>query len=795
MRTFRFLWVIALLFWTGSTVDLLSDPAAGADSSKTPRELLAAGAYTGTSSCRECHEKFYRLWAPSHHGLAMQKYTDAFAKTALTPQQDDIVIRDRRYKAATGAGEGWIIEKGSTGTKKYPIEYALGGKNVYYFLTPMSRGRLQVVPLAYDVRKKQWYNTTGSMIRHFIERRDEPLEWTDSALTFNTSCYGCHVSQLSTNYDVKTETYHTTWREPGINCETCHGPGEQHVRVCKAAPKGTVPKDLKIIRGGRDFTHEQNNANCSSCHAKAVPIEETFTPGDRFFDHFDLVTLEHPDFYPDGRDLGENYTYTSWRMSPCVKSGKLDCLHCHTSSGRYRFAGEKTNNACMPCHAEKVNNPTAHTHHKADSPGNRCVACHMPMTEFARMRRSDHSMIPPAPAVTIAFKSPNACNLCHKDKSAQWADTWVRKWRAEDYQAPLLYRASLIDAARKQDWTKLQEMLAYLGSDHADEIFATSLIRLLRRCPDERKWPVILKKLEDPSPLVRAAAVSTLQDNLTPEILRGLLNATDDDYRLVRTRAAAALSRYPRRLLSEKDRRRLKRASEEYEASLQSRPDNWESYYNLGNYFLNRGEVRMAALSFERASQMRPQSILPLVNASIAYARLGKPSKAGQALRQALEIDPDNAEANFNMGLFKAEQNDLAQAESYLRKALKSDPSMAPAAYNLGVLLAKDRLAEGIKWCKTAYRLKPSNPKYAFTLAFFLTRKGDLDSAIDILSDALKRQTANGGIYMLLAEIYRKQGAIDRAAEVYRKALENRRISPGEKRVFSAKLKDLESKR
>jgi len=61
----------------------------------------------------------------------------------------------------------------------------------------------------------------------------------------------------------------------------------------------------------------------------------------------------------------------------------------------------------------------------------------MPMTDFARMRRSDHSMLPPTPAATTAFKSPNACNLCHKDKDAAWADQWVRQWRERDYQAPI----------------------------------------------------------------------------------------------------------------------------------------------------------------------------------------------------------------------------------------------------------------------------------------------------------------------------------------------------------------------
>ncbi len=200
-------------------------------------------------------------------------------------------------------------------------------------------------------------------------------------------------------------------------------------------------QDVRLIRTSV-FDAEQTNAMCAPCHAKMSVISGGFRPGERYFDHFDLVTLEHHDFYPDGRDLGENYTFTSWRMSPCVKSGQLDCIHCHTSSGRYRFAGARTNEACLPCHEDKVSNPAVHTRHLADSEGSKCVACHMPMTSFARMNRSDHSMRPPAPAATLEFQSPNACNICHSDKDAPWADSVVRDWRKRDYQKPLLYLGS-----------------------------------------------------------------------------------------------------------------------------------------------------------------------------------------------------------------------------------------------------------------------------------------------------------------------------------------------------------------
>jgi len=714
--------------------------------------------YAGSVSCRECHERFYQLWSSSRHGLAMQPYTSDFAKKNLTPQPKEVKIGKLSYRPDITGETGWIVEKGPKGQKRYKIEHALGGKNVYYFLTPFPRGRLQTLPLAYDVKKKEWFDTAASGVRHFPGTESEvPVSWLDPGYTFNTSCHSCHVSQLKTNYDLRTNTYETTWAEPGINCETCHGPSEEHNRICREAPKGTVPKDLKIIRT-KPFTADQHNASCSVCHAKTSPITPTFTPGERFFDHFDLVTLEDPDFYPDGRDLGENYTYTSWMMSPCVKAGELHCVKCHTSSGRYRFREEKdANNVCMPCHKERVENATTHTHHQEGSAGNKCISCHMPMTSFARMNRSDHSMLPPTPAATIAYKSPNACNLCHKDKDAAWADKRVRQWRKRDYQAPILHRAGLVDAARKRDWKRLPEILAYLESQDRDEIYATSLIRLLRSCEDPKKWPVIIRAIKDPSPLVRGAATELLADAPSPQTNRALLEATGDDYRLVRIRAAMALAGYPGYPLKDEDRSKFAKATEEYFVSILSRPDQWSSHYNLGNYFLQRDDLPLALGAFETAEKLEPRAILPHVNASIVYARMGDKEKAEVSLNKALKINPRSAAANFNMGLLKAEQNDLPKAEQYLRAALKEDPTLAVAAYNLCVITSKDRINEAVTWCRKAAELRPQDPKYAYTLAFYLHQKGDRDEAVRTLKAIIEKYPGYKDAEMLLGEISKKE--------------------------------------
>jgi Flp pilus assembly protein TadD len=654
----------------------------------------------------------------------MQPYTPAFAKANLTPPSSDVAIGQRKYRAEIAEGAGWVRETGPKGEHRYPIAHVMGGKNVYYFLAPIERGRLQVLPVAYDVHKKAWYDMAASGVRHFVDRRDEALDWTDRMFAFNTTCFNCHVSGLATKYDLPTDTYHTTWGEPGISCESCHGPAAEHVRAMEAGVKGHSSKEIKILRTA-EFTPRQMNDLCASCHAKMSPLSVNFAPGDKFFDHYDLIALDHADYYPDGRDLGENYTYTSWLMSPCAGSGKLDCNHCHTPSGRPRFTGEKSNQSCLPCHEKTVANAAEHSHHPAGSEGSRCVTCHMPMTRFAAMGRSDHSMRPPAPAATIAFKSPNACNLCHADRDAAWADGWVRKWYKNDYQAEVLRRGELVDAARKRQWKRLPEMLADVKKKEFDEVYRTSLVRLIDGCPDNSKWPVLAEVLRDPSPLVRSSAVTALGARLTPEVAETLLAATGDESRLVRIRAAMSLAAVrPEAIQDPRLKGDLEKATREFMLAMRARPDDWSAHSNLGNFYMESRDFTAAAACFETAMKLEPRHIGPIVNAAMAYSNLQQNAKAEASLRQALKLEPTNSAANFNLGLLMAEMGNMAEAEKLLRTALKSDPQMAAAAYNLGVILGeKHNLAEAIQWCRKACELRPDDPKYAETLGFYVRQK------------------------------------------------------------------------
>jgi tetratricopeptide (TPR) repeat protein len=280
-------------------------------------------------------------------------------------------------------------------------------------------------------------------------------------------------------------------------------------------------------------------------------------------------------------------------------------------------------------------------------------------------------------------------------------------------------------------------MLSYIRNPKNNEVFRTSLVRLLRSCEDDRKWPALRQLLKDPSALVRASAAMVLSDNLTRESIDTLLPLTADPVRLVRVRASEALSPVPQGRVPEEAKKHLEAAQAEFLSGLNARPDDWSSHYNLGNYYSNRNENEKAIASYETALRIEPRALLPLTNIAIAYGRRGEYERAETSLRRAIEIDSKSAPVHFNLGLLLAERGRTPEAEKELRAALNLDFQLAPAAYNLGVLIIKERPEEGLSYCKKAHDLSPNDPKYSYTLALYQAQKGDRKGAVKTLRDTL----------------------------------------------------------
>ncbi len=747
--------------------------------------------YSGSESCIECHAHFYELWAPSHHGKAMQQITSELIINDSIVSSDFFEIEGKTYQVLKKDSTLQLIENDGELSASFDIIWALGGKNVFYFLISIENGKLQTIPLAYDIRKKTWYNNPESAIRHFPEGMpDEALPWKDRMYTFNAACYSCHVSQLNTNYTLETDSYQTTWSEAGINCETCHGPAGEHVRIFKDLKEGEVPESMGLIVT-KTFTPEQHNASCAPCHAKMQPITASYTPGDPYFDNFGLTTLENTDFYPDGRDLGENYTMTGWAMNKCAQKSDLHCVTCHTSSGRNRFTGENANNACLPCHVDNVENVGSHSGHYAGTEGAKCVSCHMPKTEFGRMVRSDHSFRPPMPEATIKFDSPNACNICHTDKSAEWANSIVKKRVNSDYQNKTLYWAQLLKEARENTWDNIDKMCQLIDENKNGEVVTTSFIRLLINCPNEIKWKTIIGAMNNTSPLVRSAAAEGLTGYLNLSAKNALVKACSDEYRLVRISAAMALAGYPEEQFAASQKEVVNSATEEYKLSMVSRPDNWSSHYNLGIFYQNRGDIPAALEAYKTSAKLYDQALQPLINSSVLYSYIGDQAKAGESLETALKIDPENEAVNLNYGLLLAEQGKMEEAKNAFKMALETNPNQAVAAYNLSVISSQNSLKEAIDYSNMAYGAAPENPKYGYTLAFYHKEVKNTKQAKNILNEVLELHPGHLGSVYLLSGLFIEEGKIESARKVYEKALKAEILSDAEKLDLQQALNQL----
>ena len=94
-------------------------------------------------------------------------------------------------------------------------------------------------------------------------------------------------------------------------------------------------------------------------------------------------------------------------------------------------------------------------------------------------------------------------------------------------------------------------------------------------------------------------------------------------------------------------------------------------------------------------------------------------------------------------------------------------------------------------FCKKAADLKPQEPRYAYTLAYYQLQKGDEKGAVETLRALIEKQPAYAAAYDLLGGTYEKQGKKEEAEKVYQKALETDSISDRDKFRIGAQLEAL----
>ncbi len=252
----------------------------------------SAADYVGAEKCFSCHQAQFNDWQASGHPWKLRKVDKArYAKLPLPPggwSWDDIsyVIGGANKKARYIDKQGYIITAAKDGSEV-----------------------------------KNQYNVEDGSWSFYHKGEKKPYK-----------CGPCHMTAYSPegNQDGLPGMI-GTWKEDGIACEECHGPGSDHV----AKPgKGNVKIDTSAEA-------------CGKCHQRGGMGPQPPAKGG-FIQHHEQINELKAGSHKD-----------------------LTCLTCHDPHKRAIHA----KNNCAECHDGIAKKFAANIHGKQ---GTRCVECHMP---------------------------------------------------------------------------------------------------------------------------------------------------------------------------------------------------------------------------------------------------------------------------------------------------------------------------------------------------------------------------------------------------------------------------------
>ena len=721
IRTLRPLMIIVSIAMAGICLWLNKQPAA-----------LGDATFIGRDSCVACHGDQAKLWQGSHHDKAM---AHASSDSVLGDFNDVSYTHDQVTTRFFKKGDTfWTNSQGRDGKMHdYEIKYTFGYHPLQQYLVEFPGGRLQCLTVAWDVEKRKWYHLYPD---EHIPAGDE-LHWTGLNFNWNHMCAECHSTNLSKNYDPKTDSFNTEWSEINVSCEACHGPGSTHVAWANApsnyhdiAHKGlVVPFDAygNYALDSHDNFFEVDQ--CARCHSRRGQMVNHDPRGGEarvaFTDHFTPSTLQENLYYADGQIQDEVYVYGSFVQSKMYHHN-VRCSDCHDPhSLKPKFEG---NQLCIRCHIDPKFNTPAHHHHVTGSTGAMCVNCHMPETAFMVIdERRDHKMLIPRPDLSDKIGSPNACVQCHKDKDNQWATTAFHAWTGDKYKTEKQanHFGELFALARSFAPGVEQPLTALINAQETPGIVRATAVAFLGRSLTPSAIETLFIQLSNIDPVVKQQAIAGLMVLPEEDLISHIAPLLTDQSRLVRIEAATALAAVDVTKFTDMQKEAFDKAYQEYMHQLQTNLDRPESHMNYGVLYNRQGKNALAVKSYISCIALNPHFLAAYFNLSTLYSQMEQNDKALETLTALLVKAPQSGDAYYSMGLLLSQLNKSDEARAHLAKASK---------------------------------LLPSRPRVHYNYALSLEQNGQLSEAIDVIVGFVKRDDRDVSLLQSLIRLYVKSG-------------------------------------
>jgi tetratricopeptide (TPR) repeat protein len=586
-------------------------------------------------------------------------------------------------------------------------------------------------------------------------------------------CADCHSTDLRKNFDLNTNSYKTSWSEINVSCEACHGPGSHHVAWARGtSTAGTIydeKKGLTVLLGDRSGGHWVIDPDsgmpiragpptaslqidvCAYCHSRRYPIATAFSYGKALLDSEQPSLLDADLYQSDGQILNEVYEYGSFLQSLMGRKGVL-CGDCHDShSLQLRAPG---NAVCGQCHLPGKFDTEAHSHHPMGSTAAQCSSCHMPTRTYMVVdARHDHSIRIPRPDLSIALGTPNACNSCHTDRSAQWAADAIANWYGPTYRQKPHY-GMVLDAGRKH-LPGAATSLGALAIDKAEpgivRATALSILSSFAGSITPEMALTYLDALKDEDPLIRGAAINALDPFAPQQRLPFVAPLLGDEIRSVRIAAARSLASIPATVLAPQQRADLDRARDELVAAEMASSDRPEAHLSLGAFYAESGQTAKAEAAYRQALALNPRFTPALINLADLYRQLDRDADAEPLLRQALVIDPEDSAAHEALGLLSVRRGRMPDALTHLQRANALAPADSRYAYVYAVALnSAGRPAEALEVLKQADQAGPADFNVLLALSVMSRDLGDRDAALAFARRLAQMAPGNQDVQALL---------------------------------------------
>lgn len=243
-----------------------------------------------------------------------------------------------------------------------------------------------------------------------------------------------------------------------------------------------------------------------------------------------------------------------------------------------------------------------------------------------------------------------------------------------------------------------------------------------------------------------------------------------------------------------------------YLRALRLAPDSVSLHNNLGNHYLDQGDVARARAQYLKVVALdpgHPNANLQLAEMSIkakdgnaamkylshlpqsAFAQpapallraqalhlAGKTKVAEEALDRIAQQAGSDPRTSFSAGMVDASWKRYSQAEQAFGQALKADPSNFDIQYNLGLaaLNARD-FPRALEMLQAAYGQKPDDPDVLLNFARAYSGAGRDDQAVILLARAMKDAPERSDILLAAAQTADRMGFYGDAASALEKYL------------------------